>query len=298
MRPLHKFDKLKQRFGRAPNRRDPWFEMSGQMLCETDLSGRFLKLNEQWQRALGWSRDDLLTRPFVEFVHPEDFDATVARAAGLADEGTQAVEFESRFHAKDGSWHRLRWASRSDDDRVYAVVEDVTDRERRAARPERQLERERAMARTDRLTGLPNRRAWDEELRRELSRAKRHGQAVTVAIVDLDLFADFNEENGQEAGDELLFEAANSWRLSIRISDYVARIGGEEFGVLFPECPPGDAPEVLERLRAETPFGQSCSAGIAVWDSIESPEQLMGRAAGALEEAKRQGRDRAVLAYP
>ncbi len=298
MTPLHRFDKLKKRFAREPRGREPWFEMSGQLLCETDLSGRFLDLNGQWQQTLGWSREEMLTRPFVEFVHPEDLDSTVSRAARLVDGGSQSAEFESRFHAKDGSWHRLRWASRCDGERVYAVVENVTDHERRAARPERLLERERAMARTDRLTGLPNRRAWDEELRRELSRAKRHGQTVTVAIVDLDHFAAYNEAHGSEAGDELLFEAANSWRLSVRISDYVARIGGEEFGVLFPECPPGDAPEVLERLRGETPCGESCSAGIAVWDSIETPEQLMGRAAEALGEAKRQGRDRAVLAYP
>jgi diguanylate cyclase (GGDEF)-like protein/PAS domain S-box-containing protein len=287
-----------QRLAREAHGRRRWFEMSNDMLCEASFEGYLLELNDEWQRTLGWSRQELMARPIVEFVHPKDVERTADMAAGLTESRSEAVDFENRYRAKDGSWHRLLWSARSDGKRIYAVAKDITDRKGRAEKREEMLDRERAMARTDELTGLPNRRAWDEELRRELARAKRHGYSLTIAVVDLDRFKDYNDAQGHPAGDELLRYAAAAWRLAIRITDFVARIGGEEFGVLFPECPPGNATAVLERLRAATPLEQSCSAGIAVWNSVESAEELMGRADAALYEAKRQGRDRAILAYP
>jgi diguanylate cyclase (GGDEF)-like protein/PAS domain S-box-containing protein len=287
-----------RRLAREAHGRRRWFEMSNDMLCEVSCDGFFLELNDQWQRTLGWTREELRARPFIDFVHPRDVEKTVEVAAGLTVDRSEAVDFENRYRAKDGSWHWLLWSSRSDGKRIYAVAKDITDRQGRAAKREELLDRERAMARTDQLTGLPNRRAWDEELRRELARSRRHGNSLTVAIVDLDHFKEYNDARGHLAGDELLRQASANWRLAIRLTDFVARIGGEEFGVLFPECPPGNASEVLERLRAATPAGQSCSAGIAVWNSVETAEELMGRIDTALYEAKRQGRDRAVLAYP
>ena len=287
-----------RRLAREAHGRRRWFEMSNDMLCETSFDGYFLELNDQWQRTLGWTKRELMARPFVEFVHPRDVERTAGLAAGLTQNQSEAVDFENRYRAKDGSWHWLLWSARSDGKRIYAVAKDITHRKGRAVKREEMLDRERAMARTDPLTGLPNRRAWDEELRRELARAKRHGYSLTLALVDLDRFKDYNDAHGHLSGDELLRDAGSAWRLAIRITDFVARVGGEEFGVLFPECPPGNATEVLERLRAATPFGQSCSAGIAVWNSVESVEELMQRADAALYEAKRQGRDRAVLAYP
>jgi diguanylate cyclase (GGDEF)-like protein/PAS domain S-box-containing protein len=287
-----------KRLAREAQGRRRWFELSNDMLCETSLDGYFLELNDQWGRTLGWTKQELMARPFIEFVHPGDVERSAALAAGLTQNQSEAVDFENRYRAKDGSWHWLLWSARSDGKRIYAVAKEITDRKGRAVKREEMLDRERAMARTDPLTGLPNRRAWDEELRRELARAKRHGYSLTVAVVDLDRFKDYNDAHGHLAGDALLRDAGGAWRLAIRVTDFVARVGGEEFGVLFPECPPGNATEVLERLRAATPLGQSCSAGIAVWNSVESVEELMERVDAALYEAKRQGRDRAVLAYP
>jgi diguanylate cyclase (GGDEF)-like protein/PAS domain S-box-containing protein len=152
------------------------------------------------------------------------------------------------------------------------------------------------LALTDELTGLPNRRAWDDELARELARAKRHQERLSVAMIDLDHFKEFNDEHGHQAGDHLLREAASAWRPAVRASDFVARYGGEEFAVLLPGCPPASATEVVDRIRAATPMGETCSAGIAAWDGEESAASLVSRADAALYEAKRAGRDRTVLA--
>ncbi len=158
------------------------------------------------------------------------------------------------------------------------------------------LDRLARMARTDDLTGLPNRRAWDNEIGREIARARRQGSPVTIAMVDLDFFKAYNDANGHLAGDRLLKEAAGSWRSVLRETDLIARYGGEEFAIVLPGCEQEEAERLIERLRAVTPSGESCSAGVAEWDGDENAEQLLGRADRALYEAKQGGRNRTVVA--
>ena len=151
-----------------------------------------------------------------------------------------------------------------------------------------------SMARTDDLTGLPNRRAWDEELPREVLRARREKASLCVAMVDLDHFKEYNDERGHQAGDRLLKQAAAAWTLELRGTDFLARYGGEEFALALPQCTPEEAKVVVERLRAATPQGETCSAGIASWDAVESAPALLGRADAALYEAKRRGRNLSI----
>jgi diguanylate cyclase (GGDEF)-like protein len=158
------------------------------------------------------------------------------------------------------------------------------------------LARLEASARTDDLTGLPNRRAWEQELPRELARAKRDSRPVCVAMLDLDRFKRFNDDQGHQAGDRLLKQAASAWCEQLRASDMLARYGGEEFAVLLPGCAVADARLLLERLRVSMPEAQTVSAGVACWDGNESPIELVGRADSALYEAKRAGRDRLITA--
>ena len=158
------------------------------------------------------------------------------------------------------------------------------------------LTRLEAVARTDDLTGLANRRAWDEQLPRELARAKRDERPVCVAMVDLDRFKEYNDEHGHQAGDRQLKQIAATWRDVLRPTDVLARYGGEEFVVLLPNCGADRAVEVIERLRGVIPEGETCSAGVASWDRLEGPESLVSRADDALYRAKREGRDRVVSA--
>jgi diguanylate cyclase (GGDEF)-like protein len=149
-------------------------------------------------------------------------------------------------------------------------------------------------ARTDDLTGLLNRRAWDEELGRELSRADRDGGALCVAILDLDRFKLYNDTHGHQAGDRFLKQMAGAWSQTLRAGDIIARYGGEEFAVALPGTNLEHAQQMLERLRACLPEGQSCSAGVCRWDGAESAESLTARADTALYAAKDAGRDRIV----
>lgn len=158
------------------------------------------------------------------------------------------------------------------------------------------LEELEAVARTDELTGLPNRRAWQEQLARELARAQRSGESLAVAMLDLDHFKDYNDSFGHQTGDRLLKEVAGAWSAELRASDLLARYGGEEFGLALPARDTEDALAAVERLRAVMPDGQSCSAGLAVWSGDESASDLVDRADHALYRAKRGGRNRTAVA--
>jgi diguanylate cyclase (GGDEF)-like protein len=147
-------------------------------------------------------------------------------------------------------------------------------------------------AQTDPLTGLANRRAWDAHVKRVHS----EGGQLVIAMIDFDHFKHFNDTYGHPAGDRLLKETAAAWRDQLRTGDLLARLGGEEFGLLLRDCDPETASEVTERLRRSVSENRTCSAGIAVGRPGESAEDILARADVALYEAKAAGRDRTHFA--
>lgn len=148
------------------------------------------------------------------------------------------------------------------------------------------------LARHDPLTGLVNRRAWDHLLEREVTRSGRTRAPLTVAIIDLDRFKDFNDLHGHLVGDQLLKSAAASWMATLRSADVLCRWGGEEFAVLMPDTPAEEARQVLARLAAATPMQQTLSAGFVTHAGPAHPESLMTGADLAVYRAKDAGRNR------
>ncbi len=160
-----------------------------------------------------------------------------------------------------------------------------------------QSEQLAALARTDALTGLPNRRSGDAELHRLQQAALAEGHPLAVAVLDLDRFKSFNDTFGHPAGDRLLSQAALAWNAGLEGTGAVlARWGGEEFLVVLPGRDLADAAAVVDALRARTPLGQTFSAGVAQWDRTETLAALVARTDEALYEAKHAGRDRVVTA--
>jgi diguanylate cyclase len=200
------------------------------------------------------------------------------------------------------AWHSpWKWAAIHGAFVLAASVAHIVNwrlSEQQAIEISRLVSRLEGLARTDALTGIPNRRVWDEELPRELERARRSGSQVCVAMLDLDHFKLYNDRYGHLAGDQMLKEAVAAWSAQVRSTDLLARYGGEEFGVLLPSCPLRDALQVVDRLRLATPTAVTCSVGLAVWDFRESALELIGRADQALYAAKADGRNRSVTAGP
>ena len=108
-----------------------FFELSLDMLSVSGLDGYFKRLNPAWERALGWTRQELLARPYVEFVHPDDVERTRAAARQLV-EGAEVLAFENRYRCKDGSYRWLMWKSRPlrGEGVTYGVARDITERKR------------------------------------------------------------------------------------------------------------------------------------------------------------------------
>jgi diguanylate cyclase (GGDEF)-like protein len=155
----------------------------------------------------------------------------------------------------------------------------------------------RVLAGTDPLTGTANRRAWDDELSTAVEHAEFDGRPMSVALLDLDDFKGYNDTYGHQAGDRLLKEVSAAWQAILRMSDVLARIGGDEFAVLLPGCSLETAAHIAERLRAAVPAA-NCSVGVASWDRVETVEELLARADAALYEAKEGGRGQVVVAAP
>ena len=156
------------------------------------------------------------------------------------------------------------------------------------------LERLTGMARTDPLTEISNRRAWQDELARELARAERGGMRLSVGLIDLDELKAYNDRYGHAAGDRVLLTAAARWRRRLRLTDLLARVGGDEFAVGMPGCSLGEAVALGDQLRGALPDGLSCSIGVTEWTAGESARQLLARADEALYAAKNAGRDTTI----
>jgi PAS domain S-box-containing protein len=116
---------------------DPFFDVSIDMLCCLDFSGYFKKLNPAWERTLGFSRAELMSRPFIEFVHPDDRERTLNQNANVRG-GDEALGFENRYLCKDGTYRWLHWnaVAHSPGQVIYSAARDVTAR--KAAEEERE----------------------------------------------------------------------------------------------------------------------------------------------------------------
>lgn len=153
-------------------------------------------------------------------------------------------------------------------------------------------------ARTDALTGMANRRAWDAELPSALRSAGRLGHPISVVLIDIDYFKSYNDLHGHPAGDAALRDIGERWRGMTRDIDLLARIGGEEFGLVLPGCEGGTAHIVVDRLRANMPPGLTASAGVTGWTQPLTADQVVAEADRALYRAKRDGRDRVCMSGP
>lgn len=286
------------------------FNLSLDMICIAGFDGCFKHVNPAFERCLGYRPEELVGRPFLDFVHPADRELTEREAAAIPD-GNGTVHFRNRYLDKGGAVHWLEWASAPfpDEGLIYAVARDVT--ERRAL--EQELER---LSQHDSLTGLFNRRRFEEELRRQLAYTRRYGDGGALLMMDLDRFKQINDELGHAAGDEALRHVAELLSDNLRASDTVARdvdptvarLGGDEFVALLPEADAAGAEAVAERLAiaiGETALevdGREIelrvSIGVATFDGdgIPAEQELLAAADRAMYLAKASGGDGAKLA--
>jgi diguanylate cyclase (GGDEF)-like protein len=187
---------------------------------------------------------------------------------------------------------------------LFGILETWRDM---TVQKEAQLALERLVM-LDGLTGIANRRCFDQTLHKELEHARRDRYPLALLLIDIDLFKRYNDTYGHPAGDECLKRVAGVLSSEVRAYDLAARYGGEEFAVILPNQTLQGAANVAERIRAAVEQSAvsgstlpgaaiSVSIGVTVGCSNDpiSPEQLLSQADAALYLAKERGRNRAVL---
>ncbi|MBL8645310.1 MAG: EAL domain-containing protein [Rhodospirillaceae bacterium] len=278
------------------------FEHSPAMISVKDVEGRFTAMNRASETVMGISRDEAI-----------GFDASVLMkremAEQISEEESRVMESEEPMTFEHDIWingslrtyQTTRFPVLDDDgclNSIGAIGVDVTDRRK----AEEEVQRR---ANFDSLTDLPNRHLFQDRLTQATAFSKRTGQLIAVLHINLDGFRAINDVRGEAAGDQILFETA--WRLKscLRDTDTVARLTGDEFGIILTNLEKAcDVAKIAEKITAATsePItvdGVSCyltvGIGYAVWpEGGETAEGLTRNADIALHRAKRSGPGRTV----
>jgi diguanylate cyclase (GGDEF)-like protein/PAS domain S-box-containing protein len=278
---------------------DRFFNYALDMLCIAGVDGYFKRVNPAFTRVLGWSAEELLARPWSDFLHPEDRSETVAEVGQLQG-GNPTLSFENRYRCKSGEYKDLHWTSYPEPGTglLYAVARDVTEWKRREHR-------------VDTVTGVAARHVFDDRLRSEWGRAVRLKMPLAVAIVDGDDFRAFNREHGYEQGDRCLRSLAMVLQQHVRrTGDLIARYGGDAFALLLDGGLNDEAVRAVgELVRREIaahkiplPDGGTvqftASIGVAsLLPTLDNRFQdLLAAAEDALANAKEQGKNCVVAA--
>lgn len=249
------------------------------------------KLDTDVRDELQYIRDVVTDDKSIPAIR-EDIESIMGRILGALDEfrRQENVRRESMFQ------------------HMQSMVERMQTMEKEAVDLKQSLESQREKAMRDALTGLPNRQAFDEQMAREYSRWRRHGHALSIAVVDVDFFKRINDSLGHLRGDKVLKLVGREVQKRVRNEDFVARYGGEEFVVIMPDTGESSAVIAMDKVRqfvSECPFNfnnerivVTVSVGVSEFQEHDTMDACFERADRALYKAKHAGRNRVERAEP
>jgi len=283
-------------------------ENSADVICRYGLDRRLHYVSPSSLHVLGWTPEEMTAMEPFASVLPEDVPALAAAIEQNLASAT-ASPVITRMVKRDGTIIWVEITARVVRDSTGEPVETVTTV--RDISERKLVEQElAALALTDGLTGIANRRAFDESLEREWRRTLREGSQMSLLLLDIDRFKPFNDNYGHQVGDDCLRAVASAIAGVVRSTDVVARYGGEEIGIILPSSDMGGAIEAAEKIRVavedlqitheENPEGGgriTVSIGVATalarqGGTMRMPESLLLAADNALYKAKHEGRNR------
>ncbi len=287
-------------------------EQSGDMICHL-VDRQFTYASPSAREMFGWDPEAMIGTDGMDLILAADLPILQEVLARTAAGEYSTIRHQVRVICGDGS---LKWAETSATSEIDAagrthtilVIRDISERKRL----EQELE---ALALKDGLTGLANRRSFDEMLERSWRHTLREGGEMALLLMDIDHFKKFNDAQGHQAGDDCLRVVAETIsRFGRRPTDLACRYGGEEFAIILGQAEPDAAVEIGEEIRAaiaglriphETASGDrflTVSIGVATavartGGSIRMPESLLQAADHALYKAKANGRNRVERSF-
>ena len=283
-------------------------EKSGGLMCTHDLAGVLISVNKAGASALGYAPEELKGKNLRDLLVPEQQENLKGYLALLKERGE--VSGYMRVQSKDGKPFTWSYSNRVVEDGEHAgyvigSAQDVTaqvqaqaDLEEHKRRLALALDNEKSLSRSDHLTHLANRRAFEESLDMECKRSRRYNRPITLVYMDLDDFKQVNDGRGHQTGDQVLAAVAEALRSSLRATDTVARLGGDEFAILLPETDAQVAPVIMKKLNAvlqglvqRTRWPVGFSFGVISFPApLDSPEAMLELADKLMYEAKRTGK--------
>jgi diguanylate cyclase (GGDEF)-like protein/PAS domain S-box-containing protein len=287
-----------------------------------DTSGRAIYLSPSCERVLGFLPEELMRMAPFAIVHPDDTDKLQRHFSQLT-RAEPVTSIQCRMLHKTGKhiWLEMMWRAVFNREgkvvRLQASSRDITERkeyEKRLEETQRKLKARtdqleeakiqlEALAALDGLTGLKNRRAFQDRLQEEISRSRRHGHPLSLILLDIDHFKSYNDTFGHPKGDEVLRAVGKLLSRTMRDTDFAARYGGEEFAIILPNTDRAGAEQVAERLRSAIAAAEwddraiTASVGTASFSSdVNNVDALLEHADRALYRSKEAGRNRVTVA--
>ena len=279
---------------------DAVLDAAASLIVVVDADGRLVSWNRACEELLGYTAAELDSANALFDLIPADERHLAVNGMRALRAGRSPVRAEFNWRTRDGDLRLIDWSTTAltgpDGEVTYMVGTGIDVTDTRQAEVERAAAevRLRHMADHDALTGLFNRRRFEEELDRHIALGRRYGMSGALLLLDLDDFKRVNDEFGHRAGDRVLTAVAVVLSHRLRESDVVARFGGDEFAVLMPVGGVPEATELAELLAAAinsdvpTPAGPlTASVGIALFRDLSTADEVLSRADDAMYAEKR-----------
>ncbi len=267
------------------------------------LDGRWLQVNQALCDLLGYDETQLLQLTFQDITHSDDLETDMGLVKQLVEGTLDSYQLEKRYLHSRGSeiWALLSVSVVRDRGGapLYFVSEvvDITPQKQDLQLLQKANAHLHDLAHDDALTGLKNRRSFDERLKQEIATTRRGASPFSVLLLDIDHFKLLNDSYGHMVGDEVLQALGRILCHVMRPGDFIARYGGEEFALILPSTGVTGSVRAAERARraiADFPWPSrpvTASFGVATWHD-EDAQTLLAKADLALYAAKAAGRDR------
>ncbi len=272
---------------------DAFLGVNIDLLCVLTPDAHFVKVNNEFERMLGYKKSELESKLLFSFLHAGDINSTHSMIDQL-NEKVDIPFFSNRFRGKDGVYRKLQWRAELHHDLIFAAARDITE-------TTALTERLQDSASRDALTSLFSRVAFDVQGADVIRKFKRRFFPVSLMIVDVDLFKKVNDKWGHPVGDQALKHVADILKDNLRQTDFPARYEGEKFAVILLDTPENGALFAAEKIRRKLELNPhkvagkiTVSIGVAALERDEAFEEWFMRADTALYLAKNMGRNQIV----